>query len=90
MNDRRMLGILLLDVGVGTGGVALLDDPLNESAICAEVIPVGWGRCRGAAGGGAPMEPIFACLAGTADLPNRSILYHISVFVSIARIAPLM
>ena len=40
MNDSLIFGILLVFAGTG-GGTDEAADPLNESAICAEVIPVG-------------------------------------------------
>ena len=58
MNESLMFGILF----VFAGG-ACCDEPvdLNESAIWAEVMPVGWGSC-GWAGG--------ACCAGGAPVWN--------------------
>ena len=41
MKDSRILGILLDLAGTGRGTEEF---PLNESAICAEVMPVGCGR----------------------------------------------
>jgi hypothetical protein len=44
MNESLILGILLDLAGTG-GGTEDAALPRNESAICAEVMPVGCGRC---------------------------------------------
>ncbi len=45
INDSLIFGILLVFVGGGGGADWDAPDSLNESAICAEVMPVGCGRC---------------------------------------------
>jgi hypothetical protein len=44
MKDSRMFGILVVLAGTG-GGTEDAELPRNESAICADVMPVGCGRC---------------------------------------------
>lgn len=44
MKESRMFGILVPLAGTG-GGTEDDELPRNESAICDEVIPVGWGIC---------------------------------------------
>lgn len=45
MNDSLIVGILLDFTGTGGGTEDAEELPLNESAICDEVMPVGCGRC---------------------------------------------
>jgi hypothetical protein len=57
MNESLIFGILWFFAG-GGGGSDWDAEPLNESAICDEVMPVGWESCCGAeggCGGGAPV-----------------------------------